>query len=58
MNNNEVLNINDSNNAEQHNMEQELQYEHLKKLNKKLSSFKKRQSIGKKEEKIEQIRRR
>lgn len=58
MDNNEVLNINDSNNAEQHNMEQELQYKHLKKLNKNLSSFKKRQSIGKKEEKIEQIGRR
>ena len=73
MDNNEGLDINDLNNVEQHdiqlnepslseNLEQitfdELQYEYLKELNKKLTLFKKNDESGKREEETEKPMRR
>ena len=46
--NNDELNINDLNNAEPHHIESdELQYEYLKDLNKRLTLFKKPNNTGK-----------
>ncbi len=73
MDNNEGLDINDLNNVEQHNIQlngpswsenleqntyDELQYEYLKELNKKLTLFKKNDESGKKEEETEKPMRR
>ena len=73
MDNNEGLDINDLNNVEQHdiqlnepslseNLEQitfdELQYEYLKELNKKMTLFKKNDESGKREEETEKPMRR
>lgn len=73
MDNNKELNINSLNNTDQHNIQlnesslsesseqntsDELQYEYLKELNKKLTLFKKVDESGKKEEKTEQTMRR
>lgn len=73
MDNNKELNINSLNNTDQHNIQlnesslsesseqntsDELQYEYLKELNKKLTLFKKVDESGKKKEKTEQTMRR
>lgn len=73
MDNNEGLDINDLNNVEQHNIQlnepslsenleqitfDELQYEYLKELNKKLTLFKKNDESGKKEKETEKLMRR
>ena len=73
MDNNKELNINSLNNTDQHNIQlnesslsesseqntsDELQYEYLKELNKKLTLFKKVDESGKNKEKNEQKMRR